>query len=133
MRGGTIADLKNFLLDPATRSEFLKTVQDPDVVFYWKKGFPQLGGTRSIGPVVTRLEKFLSRKPVQKRMVSQRVNTLDFADILDSGKIFIAKLPQGQIGAENAYLLGTLLVSKFQQMAMARQRMREEERRPFFL
>jgi hypothetical protein len=131
-RGGTIADLKNFLLDAGTRSEFLKTVQDPDVVFYWKKGFPQLGGTRSIGPVVTRLEKFLSRKPV-KRMVSQRVNTLDFADILDSGKIFIVKLPQGQIGAENAYLLGTLLVSKFQQMAMARQRMREEERRPFFL
>jgi hypothetical protein len=131
-RGGTIADLKNFLLDAGTRNEFLKTVRDPDVVFYWKKGFPQLGGTRSIGPVVTRLEKFLSRKPV-KRMVSQRVNKLDFADILDSGKIFIAKLPQGQIGAENAYLLGTLLVSKFQQMAMARQRMREEERRPFFL
>ncbi|MBK8092200.1 MAG: type IV secretion system DNA-binding domain-containing protein [Verrucomicrobiaceae bacterium] len=131
-RGGTIADLKNFLLDAGTRNEFLKTVRDPDVVFYWKKGFPQLGGTRSVGPVVTRLEKFLARKPV-KRMVSQRVNKLDFADILDSGKIFIAKLPQGQIGAENAYLLGTLLVSKFQQMAMARQRMREEERRPFFL
>lgn len=131
-RGGTIADLKNFLLDAGTRNELLKTVRDPDVVFYWKKGFPQLGGTRSVGPVVTRLEKFLSRKPV-KRMVSQRVNRLDFADILDSGKIFVAKLPQGQIGAENAYLLGTLLVSKFQQMAMARQRMREEDRRPFFL
>ncbi|SKA85680.1 AAA-like domain-containing protein [Prosthecobacter debontii] len=131
-RGGTIADLKNFLLDAGTRNEFLKTVQDPDVVFYWKKGFPQLGGTRSIGPVVTRLEKLLSRKPV-RRMVSQRVNKLDFADILDSGKIFIAKLPQGQIGAENAHLIGTLLVSKFQQMAMARQRMREEDRNPFFL
>lgn len=131
-RGGTIADLKNFLLDAGTRNEFLKTVQDPDVVFYWKKGFPQLGGTRSIGPVVTRLEKLLSRKPV-RRMVSQRVNKLDFADILDSGKIFVAKLPQGQIGAENAYLIGTLLVSKFQQMAMARQRMREEDRNPFFL
>ncbi len=131
-RGGTIADLKNFLLDAGTRNEFLKTVRDPDVVFYWKKGFPQLGGTRSIGPVVTRLEKLLSRKPV-RRMVSQRVNKLDFADILDSGKIFIAKLPQGQIGAENAYLIGTLLVSKFQQMAMARQRMREEDRNPFFL
>ncbi|MBX7208557.1 MAG: type IV secretion system DNA-binding domain-containing protein [Verrucomicrobiaceae bacterium] len=131
-RGGTLADLKNFLLDPGTRAEFLKTVRDPDVVFYWKKGFPQLGGTRSIGPVVTRLEKLLARKPV-RRMVSQRASRLDFAGIMDGGKIFIAKLPQGQIGAENAYLLGTLLVSKFQQMAMARQRLREEERRPFFL
>jgi hypothetical protein len=131
-QGGTLVDLKNFLLDAETRTTFLKTVSDPDLLFYWKKGFPQLGGTRSVGPVVTRLEKLLSRKPV-KRMVSQRVNRLDFADILDSKKIFIAKLPQGQIGAENAFLLGSLLVSKFQQMAMARQRMREEERREFFL
>ena len=131
-QGGTIADMRNFLLDAETRRNFLRTVRDPDVRFYWEKGFPQLGGTRSIGPVVTRLEKFLSRKPV-KRAVSQRDTNLDFADIMDNGKIFLAKLPQGQIGAENAFLLGTLLVSKFQQMAMARQRMREDERREFFL
>ena len=95
-RGGTLADVRRFLLDAEFRNEFLGTVRDPDIVYYWRKGFPQLGGNKSIGPVLTRLDTFLSPKPI-RYMVSQRVNRLDFANILDSGKIFLAKLPQGQI------------------------------------
>ena len=131
-RGGTLADLRRFLLDVPFRNEFLKTVRDPDVVFYWKRTFPQLTGNKSIGPVLTRLETFLSPKPI-RYMVSQPVNRLDFADILDTGKIFLAKLPQGQMGKENAFLLGSLLVAKFQQLAMSRQRVTQQERRDFFL
>ena len=52
---------------------------------------------------------------------------------LTSGKIFLAKLPQGQIGKENAYLLGSLLMSKFQQQAMSRQSQTRAERRFFWL
>ena len=131
-RGGTLADLRRFLLDGSYRNEFLKSVQDPEVVFYWQKAFAQLTGNKSIGPVMTRLDTFLSPKPI-RYMVSQRVNRLDFAEIMDTGKILLAKLPQGQIGRENAYLLGSLLVAKFQQAAMSRQRMSESERRFFSL
>ena len=130
--GGTLADLRRFLLDADFRNRFLDTVQDPDILYYWKKGVPQLGGNKSIGPVLTRLETFLSPKPI-RFMVSQQANKLDFADILDTGKIFLAKLPQGQIGKENAFLLGSLLVAKFQQLAMSRQRMAQAERRDFWL
>ncbi len=130
--GGTLADMRRFLVDPGFRAEFLRTVGDPDVVFYWTKTFPQLTGNRSIGPVLTRLETFLSPKSI-RYMVSQPVNRLDFADILDSGKIFLAKLSQGQIGRENAFLLGSLMVAKFQQTAMSRQRMAAEARRDFWL
>jgi len=131
-QGGTLADLRRFLLDAEFRNRFLETVRDPDIVYYWRKGFPQLGGNKSIGPVLTRLETFLSPKPI-RYMVSQQVNRLDFADILDNGRIFLAKLPQGQIGKENSFLLGSLLVSKFQQLAMSRQRMSQAERRDFWL
>ena len=131
-RGGTLSDLRRFLLEPGFRNEFLETVQDPDVVYYWRKGFSQLSGNKSVGPVLTRLETFLSRKTI-RYMVSQRANRLDFADILDSGKIFLAKLPQGTIGRENSYLLGTLLVSKFQQLAMSRQRQAAASRRDYWI
>ena len=131
-RGGTLADLRRFLLDTAYRNEFLKTVRDPEVVYYWQKAFSQLTGNKSIGPVMTRLDTFLSPKPI-RYMVSQKVNRLDFAEIMDGGKIFLAKLPQGQIGRENAYLLGSLIVAKFQQAAMSRQRMNESDRRFFSL
>jgi hypothetical protein len=131
-QGGTLSDLRRFLLDPKYRERFLATVQDPDIQFYWRKGFAQLTGNKSIGPVLTRLETFLSPKPL-RYMVAQPVNRLDFADILDSGKIFLAKLSQGAIGKENAYLLGSLLMAKFQQTAMARQRQAALARRDFFI
>jgi hypothetical protein len=130
-QGGTLSDLRRFLLDAEFRNRFLETVRDPNIVFYWRKAFPQLGGNKSIGPVLTRLDTFLSPKPI-RYMVSQPTNRLDFADILDTGKIFLAKLPQGQIGKENSFLLGSLLVSKFQQLAMSRQRMSQELRRNFW-
>jgi hypothetical protein len=130
--GGTLNDLRRFLLDAEFRNRFLETVRDPDIVFYWRKAFPQLGGNKSIGPVLTRLDTFLSPKPI-RYLVSQKANRLDFADMLDSGKIFLAKLPQGQLGKENSFLLGSLLVSKFQQLAMSRQRMSQEMRRDFWL
>jgi len=131
-RVGTLADLRRFLIDPAFRRDFLKTVSDPDVVFYWEKAFVQLTGNKSIGPVLTRLETFLAPKPI-RYMVSQPVNRLDFAQILDTGKIFLAKLPQGQMGKENAFLLGSLLMAKFQQLAMSRQRLDAGRRRDFWL
>ena len=131
-RGGTLADLRRFLIELKFREQFLKTVCDPDIVYYWRKGFAQLSGNKSIGPVLTRLETFLSPKPI-RYMVAQDNNRLDFADILDTGKIFLAKLPQGQMGKENSFLLGSLFVAKFQQLVMGRQAQRIESRRPFYL
>ena len=131
-RGGTLADLRRFLLEPVFRTEFLTTVQDPELIYYWEKVFPQLGGGKSIGSVLTRLQDFFSQKPL-RNMVSQRENRLKFADIMDGGKIFLAKLSEGLCGEENSYLLGTLLVSKFQQLAMARQVQKQEVRRDFWL
>ena len=131
-QNGTLADLRRFLIEPAFREKHLKSVRDPDIVYYWKKGFAQLSGNKSIGPAITRLDTFLAPKPI-RYMVSQTVNRLDFGDILDTGKIFLAKLSQGQMGKENAFLLGSLLVAKFQQLAMGRQAQREAARRDFWL
>lgn len=128
--GGTLADLRRFLLDAAWRERFLQTVADPDVRFYWRSAFPQLGGGRSIGPILTRMETFLSPKPI-RYMVSQKANRLDFDAMMDSRRIFLAKLPQGVLGRENAFLLGSLIMTKLQQAAMARARMSAAKRTPF--
>jgi len=66
-------------------------------------------------------------------MVAQKDSRLDFAEIMDKGKIFLARLSHGAIGEENAYLLGTFLVSKFHQMALGRQGIPESQRRYFWL
>jgi len=129
---GTIADLRQFLIEPPFRNEFLKSVKDPEIVYYWQKSFPHLSGNKSIGSILTRLDTFLAQKPI-RYMVSQPKNRLDFADIMDSSKIFLAKLPEGLLGRENSHLLGSLLVSKFQQTAMSRQAQNIMERQDFWL
>jgi len=131
-RRGTIADLRRFLIEPGFRNEFLKSVNDAEVVYYWQKSFPHLSGNKSIGSILTRLDTFLAQKPI-RHMVSQPENRLDFAHIMDTGKIFLAKLPEGLLGRENSHLLGTLMVSKFQQIAMSRQAQQIAARRDYWL
>ena len=129
--GGSLVDLRRFLVDAGFRATFLKTVRDPEVVYYWERTFPILVG-KPQGPILTRLDTFLRPKLI-RYMVAQKENRFDLAGIMNEGKIFLAKLAQGAIGEENAYLLGTLLVSKFQQLAMSRQQTAAALRRNFYL
>jgi len=92
--------------------------------------FPQLS-SRHQAPILTRLDTFLRPKPI-RYMVAQKEG-LNFQNILDGRKIFLAKLAHGLIGMENAYLLGTIIASKFHQAAMARQAKDISERENFYL
>lgn len=129
--GARFSDLRRFLVEPAFRERLLATVQDSEVVYYWQKEFPLLAG-KPQGPILTRLDTFL-RPKVIRHMVSQKENSLDFAEIMNGRKILLAKLSQGLIGEENSYLLGTLVVSKLNQIATSRQNMAASERLPFYL
>lgn len=128
--GGTLADLRRFLVETDFRKGFLQTVRDAEVVYYWEKEFPLLTG-KPHAPILTRLDTFL-RPKVVRHMVSQKRN-LDFRAIMDGRQIFLAKLSQGLIGEENSHLLGALLVSKLNQMALSRQQIHASERKPFYV
>lgn len=129
--GGTLLDLRNFLIDPAFRARVLQGVRDEEIVSYWKREFTLLKGMPH-APVLTRLNAFLRPKLI-RRMVAQKNDRVDFRRVMDSRTIFLAKLSHGAIGEENAYLLGSLLVSKFAQAAMSRQNLDVAKRRPYFL
>ena len=125
-REGRSRILRRFLVEPGFRERFLGTVRDSEIVYYWQKEFPLLTG-KPQGPILTRLDTFL-RPKVIRHMVSQKENRLDFAAIMNGRKILLAKLSQGLIGEENSYLLGTLVVSKLNQIATSRQNMAASER-----
>jgi hypothetical protein len=129
--GGTLLDLRRFLVDAAFRKAFLPSVSDPEIVYYWQHEYPLLRGTPQ-APILTRLDAFLRPKLI-RNMVGQQENRLDFARIMNEGKIVLARLSHGAIGEENSYLLGALLVAKLHQVALARQDQEASTRRPFFL
>jgi len=128
MDGGTLHDLRRFLIEQDYRTTFLKGVHDPSVLYYWHKAYPLLK-TNSIGPIVTRLDSFLRPRTI-RNIVIQKTG-LDFECLINSNKIILVKLSQGLIGAENSYLLGSVILSKIHQAAFARQR--KAIRNPFFI
>jgi hypothetical protein len=131
-RGGTLLDLRRFLVDDEFREEFLGTVHDSDTVSFWRREFPLLVGKKPQAPVLTRLDTFL-RSRLVRDAVTEKEKPLDFRGIVDRGAVFLARLSQGAIGQENASLLGALLVSKFHQVSLMRQDQAAAARRPFFL
>lgn len=123
--GGTLLDLRSFLLSKETRRRVLSRVRDPYLASFWENEFPILSSGKSIGPILTRLDTFLRFRMVRRIVSADK--TLDFEHLEDGG-IFLANLSAGRIGQENAALLGALLVSKLFQAAT-----RRKTRTPFFL
>lgn len=130
-RGGTLLDLRRLLVDERFRREYLKEVRDEEVAFFWAKEYPLIG-SRSIGPILTRLDTFLRPKAI-RHMVGQPDGKLRFSEVMESRKILLAKLSHGLIGEENAHLLGSFLVGKLLGQALSRQEVAKGSRSAFFL
>lgn len=129
-KGGTLLDLRRLLLDDAFRGNWLALIADPDLRFFWERQYPLIGA-RSLGPILTRLDQFLRQKLVRD-IVAGSGSPISLAHMIAERRIVIAKLSQGLIGKENAYLLGSLLLSSLHHAALARQALPPSERHPFF-
>jgi hypothetical protein len=129
--GGTFAQMQTFLIDKALRERFLKGVKDADVVRYWTDVFPNFDGSKSTGPILSRIDTLVSHKIIN-HMVNQRENKIDFAKVMDEGRILLVNLPTGLLGEDVALMLGGFIMVKLNQIAMSRARMEAEDRRPFF-
>ncbi|MEX8518786.1 MAG: type IV secretory system conjugative DNA transfer family protein [Leptothrix sp. (in: b-proteobacteria)] len=128
--GGTLVDLRRFLLDDGARKKYLAAIPDPDIRSFWEKDYPLIG-SRSIGPLISRLDTFL-RARIIRNIVGQQGGKLDLGEAMRSGKVVLARLAKGLIGEEHASLLGSLLIAKLNQLALARQADPPSARRPFF-
>ena len=94
--GGTLLDLRRFLVETQFRREFLETVPDDEIRFFWTREYPLIG-SRSVGPILTRLDTFL-RPKVIRHIVGQKDGKLRLGEVMRERRIFLARLPQGLIG-----------------------------------
>lgn len=127
--GGTLIELKRFLLENKFRKAFLETVNDQSILYYWEYEYPMV--KKGIAPLLTRIDTFLRPKLI-RYMLAQKEG-IDFRECIESKKIVLIKLSQGLIGEENSYLLGSLFLSKFNQVAQGRQNTAKEKRHPYYI
>lgn len=122
--GATLLLLPRFLTDRGYRERVVARLADPAVRAYWRDDF----GKRSrreqreaCGSVLNKAGE-LRRDPVMRHILGQARNKLDVAAIIADRGILIVNLAKGEIGRENARLLGAFLVSQLTLAAAARMR-----------
>ena len=128
-RGGTLIELKRFLLEDDFRNEILDTVDDPALHYYFDHDYPML--KKGITPLLTRIDTLL-RPKVIRYMLAQKEG-IHIGKAIEEKKIILFKLSQGLMGQENAELVGSLFLGTFLQSAMGRQSLPKEKRHPYYL
>ena len=66
-------------------------------------------------------------------MLEQEKSTIDFDDILASGKILICNFSKGILGEDTSALFGTTVLAKLQLASLRRARLPSNERKPYYL
>lgn len=134
--GATFIDIPQCFTDPEFVKRKLQYVTDKAVYDYWTKEFPASQKSNDAGEVITWFSSkwgpFLSNT-IMRNILGQKKSGFNIREIMDNKKIFLVNLSKGRLGDINSQLLGMILVMKFQQAAMSRADMPEDERQDFCL
>lgn len=128
---GTLMGLKFLLTSPTYRARVLSDVLDPAIRDFWQTDFAtHMPEREQRERTLSTLNKIgaLIADPAIRNSIGQARTAIDFSDILDRRMIFIARLPQGDLGIEKSSLIGALLLSNFHLSAL-----RRKDRTPFHL
>ena len=131
----TILEFIRCYTDKKFRRWLLKSISDRQVIDFIEEAENVSGDAsiRNIAPYITsKFGRFVNDTTL-KRIVGQEKSSLDFDNIMNSGKILLVKLGKGRFGAEVSALLANMLVARFQHSAMKRGEMAKSDRRDFFL
>ena len=135
VEGSTMLGIVRMLTDRAYRNKVVSQVTDPVVQMFWLKEFSSYNdkmATETVAPILNKVGQFTA-SPIIRNIVGQPKSTIDFADIMNTGKILLVNLSTGKIGEVNSELIGSLIITKLQLAAMQRAFMPEEERKDFYL
>lgn len=130
----TLIDLPRLYVDEQFRARTVARVRDPIVARFWRDEYPRYDEryrAEAAGPILNKAGQFAA-SPALRAILGQHSPKFDLAYAMDHGGILIANLAKGRIGEQAANLLGSLLISHLQLVAMGRSAQAPENRVPFF-
>jgi TraM recognition site of TraD and TraG/Type IV secretion-system coupling protein DNA-binding domain len=118
----TLADVPRLLSDEQWREQLLLEFEDPvglEPFWEWYDGLGEAVRAQATGPVLNKLRAFLLRRPV-RAIVGQERSTIDVTRALDEGGLLLVRVPKGTLGEDTSRLLGSFVVARVWQAALAR-------------
>ncbi len=132
----TLLGVNRMLSDKKYRDEVVAHVTDPSVKSFWLDEFANYTerfAAEATPAIQNKIGQFTSN-PLIRNIIGQTKSTLDFRKMMDEKKILIVNLSKGQLGEDNAKLIGAMLVTKIYLAAMSRASLPEPElaKLPYF-
>lgn len=131
----TLMHILRMLTDKNFREEVISHIKDSVILKFWQVEFNKRNDKQrdeAISPITNKVGQFLSAKLV-RNIFGQPRTKLNLRKAMDEGKIILINLSKGKIGEDNAKMIGSLLVTKFQIDAMSRADMAAHLRKDFYL
>lgn len=131
----TLFTVLKLLRNGKYRKTIVDKLTDEDLKDFWREEVAQAGDMQRVSMskgVTARIDRFRSSEPV-RRMFGQAKSTISFEEMMDSGKILICNLAQGEIGEDTSALFGTTILAKLKMASERRIHQLEEERRPYYI
>jgi hypothetical protein len=128
----TVYDLLN---DPVYQKTIVRGLSDNNLRNFWLHEFGRAGDYQRVkmaSGVTSKIGRFLFSASA-RQILEQPHSTIDFDDILASGKILICNVSKGRLGEDTSTLFGTTLLARLQIATLRRAPMSETERRPFYV
>jgi len=131
----TLFTIYKLLINEDFRKKVTAKITDENLHDFWKYEFSKAGDyqkVKMISPITNKIGRFLF-SPTAKRILEQEKSTINFDDIMDSGKILLCNVSKGKIGEDNSQVFGTLIMTKIQLAALKRARQKSTDRKDFYL
>lgn len=134
IKDSTLFTVFDLLTDAKYRRKIQKSLTDQKLKNFWVGEFGKAGDMQKIkmaAGVTAKIGRFQFSASAE-RILSQPKSTINFEEILD-GKILICNLAKGLVGEDTSELFGISILAKLQLAAYRRVKLRQENRKPFFI
>jgi hypothetical protein len=131
----TLLDVYRMLTDQNHRARIVDQALDPVTRDFWYgefAGWPERDRLQAVGSIRNKLGRFLGN-PAVRNILGQFTGKLNIEYLINNKRILICNLSKGTLGPDQANLLGSLLVARFQAAAFSRAKIPEPERLDFNL
>src|SRR5664279_5813672 len=98
VEGSTMLGIVRMLTDKNYRKRIVEQVTDPVVQMFWLKEFSSYNdkmATETVAPILNKVGQFTA-SPIIRNIVGQPKSTIDFAEIMNTGKILLVDLSTGK-------------------------------------
>lgn len=129
----TLLDVVPLLRNASFRHAVMEQVTDPVLLSWWQYYYEPMDlrfQMEVISSVLNKLSKFASSR-MTRRILGQPRSTINFTEIIRSGKILLVSTASGVVGAEVSALLGATLLGLFHVTLAEQAELARAERRQF--